>query len=104
MSTLIEIQNQIAALQKQAEEIRANELAKNVQDILNTMDAFGITVDDLERTKGRTRKSAPSGKSSSPAPVKYRGPNGEVWTGRGLMPRWLTALVSEGQTKESFAV
>ena len=83
MSTLIEIQNQIAALQKQAEEIRANELTKNVQDILNTMDAFGITVDDLERAKGRTRKSAPSGKSSSPAPVKYRGPNGEVWTGRG---------------------
>jgi DNA-binding protein H-NS len=104
MTTLIEIQNQIASLQKQAEEIRTNELAQNVQDILSKMDAFGITVDDLERARGRTRKSTPTTKTASPAPVKFRGPNGEAWTGRGLMPRWLAALVAQGQAKESFAV
>jgi DNA-binding protein H-NS len=104
MSTLIEIQNQIALLQKQAEEIRTNEFAQAVVDILSKMDAFGITVDDLGRGKGRGRKSAPVVKSGNPAPVKFRGPNGETWSGRGLMPRWLAAQVAGGKAKESFAV
>jgi len=104
MTSLIEIQNQIATLQKQAEEIKATELAATIADIQAKMEAFGITVDDLERAKGRGRKATGGSKSSSPAPVKFRGPNGETWTGRGLMPRWLAAKVAEGQSKESFAV
>lgn len=104
MTTLIEIQNQIALLQKQAAEIKSNEFAQTVADILSKMDAYGITVDDLGRGKSRPRKSVATAKSASPAPVKYRGPNGETWTGRGLMPRWLSALVAQGKTKESFAV
>ncbi len=104
MTSLIDIQNQIAQLQKQAEEIKAAELATTMADILAKMEAFGITVEDLERAKGRSRKPAAAGKSGNPAPIKYRGPNGETWTGRGLMPRWLAAKVAEGQSKESFAV
>ena len=104
MSSLIEIQNQIALLQKQAEEIKSAELAATIADILAKMEAFGITVDDLDRSKGRTRKPAAAAKSGNPAPIKYRGPDGETWTGRGLMPRWLAAKVAEGQSKESFAV
>jgi len=34
----------------------------------------------------------------------YRGPNGETWSGRGLMPRWLAALVADGQDKEAFKI
>jgi len=105
MNNLIEIQNQIALLQKQAEEIKAQEFSKTVQEILAKMEAFGITVADLEGGKGRPRKVAGStAKSSNPAPAKYRGPNGESWSGRGLMPRWLVALVAQGKTKESFAI
>ncbi|MBB1073737.1 H-NS histone family protein [Rhodoferax sp. 4810] len=103
MTSLIEIQSQIAQLQKQAEEIKAAELAATMADILQKMDAFGIGTDDLERAMGRVRKQA-TGKSNSPTPVKYRGPNGQTWTGRGLMPRWLSALVAHGQTKDSFSV
>jgi DNA-binding protein H-NS len=102
MSTLIDIQNQIALLQKQAEEIKAQEFNQTVQDILAKMSAFGITVADLDGGKGRTRKAGV--KTSNPAPAKYRGPNGETWSGRGLMPRWLAALVAQGQAKESFAI
>jgi len=105
MSQLIEIQNQIAILQKQAEEIKAQEFTQTVQEILAKMEAFGITVADLEGAKGRPRKSAVSAtKSLNPAPAKFRGPNGETWSGRGLMPRWLAALVAQGRTKEDFAI
>ncbi len=103
MSNLIDIQNQIAILQKQAEEIKAQEFNRTVEDIKAKMAAFGITVADLESSKTHPRKSA-AAKSSNPAPAKYRGPNGETWSGRGLMPRWLAALVAQGQNKEEFAI
>ncbi len=103
MTNLIDIQNQIALLQKQAEEIKAQEFNKTVQEIKAKMAAFGITLADLDGGKGRPRKTG-AAKSGSPAPAKYRGPNGETWSGRGLMPRWLAALVAQGQSKESFAI
>jgi DNA-binding protein H-NS len=103
MTTLLDIQNQIAQLQKQAEEIKATEIANAVQDIKSKMAAYGITIADLQGS-GKTRAVKVSAKSGTPAPVKYRGPNGETWSGRGLMPRWLAGQVAQGKTKESFAV
>jgi DNA-binding protein H-NS len=39
-----------------------------------------------------------------PLPVKYQGPNGEAWSGRGIAPRWLKAFELEGQNREKFRV
>ncbi len=102
MNDLIEIQNQIEKLQKQASEIKAQEFDKTVQDILAKMAAYGITLKDLDVVKGRARKAAPVGSKSAAA--KFKGPNGETWSGRGLTPRWLSALVAQGRTKEEFAI
>lgn len=120
MSNLIDIQSQIEKLQKQANEIRVKEFDKTVQEILVKMHAFGITLKDLQPGKVRgakaksktaaTVKSAGSKvkqkgvKSAMVVAAKYRGPNSETWSGRGLMPRWLAALVAQGQTKEEFAI
>lgn len=118
MSNLIDIQVQIQKLQKQASEIKAKEFDKTVQDILAKMAAFGITVKDLQSAsgsprKGRGRPAAPgkatvakAKKKSAGASVaaKYRGPNGETWSGRGLTPRWLATLLAQGQTREAFAI
>ncbi|HEV7264161.1 MAG TPA: H-NS histone family protein [Falsiroseomonas sp.] len=47
----------------------------------------------------RTRKDA-----GEPVPVKFRGPNGETWSGRGRMPKWLQALEAEGKSRDEYAV
>ena len=134
MNNLVEIQGQIEKLQKQADEIRIKEFDKTVQDILARMSAFGITLKDLQGPKSgfksgrsggkssgtgkraagrRALSTAPSAKARAKVPsaragiavaAKFRGPNGESWTGRGLMPRWLTALVAQGRQKEEFAI
>lgn len=106
MNNLIEIQNQIEKLQKQADEIRALEFDQTVQDILAKMAAYGITIKDLDGSKGRVRKTggAAGGPVTKQAAAKFRGPNGESWSGRGLMPRWLSALVAQGRTREEFAI
>jgi DNA-binding protein H-NS len=121
MSNLIDLQSQIEKLQKQANEIKAKEFASTVQDILAKMQAFGITVKDLQTAKpgkgGKAGKSILGGSKSSsvklakaskkatnPVAPKYRGPNGETWSGRGLTPRWLSAQIAEGKNKQDFAV
>ena len=54
---------------------------------------------------GRRRSAARRGpKPGSKVAPKYRGPNGELWTGRGLRPRWLTAEMKKGKKLESFAI
>ena len=119
MSNLIDLQTQIEKLQKQAADIKAREFDSTVREILAKMQAFGITVKDLQgasagRGKGRPRvatKGKAAGKKASgkkkavgSLAAKFHGPNGETWSGRGLTPRWLAALVAQGQPKESFAI
>jgi DNA-binding protein H-NS len=37
-------------------------------------------------------------------PVKYRGPMGEIWSGRGHSPKWLITLEAVGKNREQFRV
>lgn len=117
MSNLMDIQGQIDQLQKKAAEIRHKEFDKTVKDIRATMHAFGITVKDLQASDSKSRggkraakmpvKRASAGaksKSGTAVAAKYRGPNGETWSGRGLTPRWLAALIAGGKTREDFAI
>ncbi len=120
MSNLIDIQSQIEKLQKQASDIRTREFDKTVQEIVAKMQAFGISLKDLQIAvaRGAKAKVKPAGKpagkpartagkksvSGTTVAAKYRGPNGETWSGRGLTPKWLSALITDGRTKEEFAI
>jgi DNA-binding protein H-NS len=120
MSNLIELQGQIEKLQKQANDLKAREFDKTVADIKAKMTAFGITAKDLTAKKtvvsrkGKAVKAVKAvravkavggtKKVGKPVEAKFRGPNGESWSGRGLMPKWMQALVSEGKSKQDFAV
>jgi len=120
MSNLLDLQSQIEKLQKQANEIKAKEFNATVQDIRAKMQAFGITIKDLQAAKpskaskgngGRmaketkdTNRPRSAKKATNPVAPKYIGPNGETWSGRGLTPRWLATLITQGQAKESFLV
>ena len=120
MNNLIEIQGQIEKLQRQATEIRVREFDKTVQEILVKMHVFGITLKDIQtgrirNTKAKTKTATKAesvgskvkrqrGTASKVVPAKYNGPDGETWSGRGLTPRWLAALMTQGRSKEEFAI
>jgi DNA-binding protein H-NS len=93
MATYKELQTQIAELQRQAQEARANEVKAAIAQIQSIMSELGIAAADLEfwtAEKGQTLRS----KST----VKYR--DGEnTWSGRGRMPLWL-----KDKDKEKFRV
>ena len=118
MSDLMELQTQIELLQKQATELKARDFDKTVQDIREKMVVFGITIKDIQTIKRGPKsgkgKNEPTAKKvpvpgakkvpGKPVAAKFRGPNGETWSGRGLSPRWLVLLVEQGASRDDFAI
>jgi DNA-binding protein H-NS len=95
----LELNAEIEKLQQLAREMRAQEVEKVIMEIKEKVQAYGITAQDLGFSSSRAR----SGKKSQ-VQAKYRGLNGEEWSGRGLTPKWLKEEIAKGKKKEDFAV
>ncbi len=100
MSRYKELQEQIAALQKLAEEARKEEIAAVIAEIKAKMVEYGITVEDLGLTpRGRGRKKGSIGAA------KFRNPvTGEQWSGKGRKPGWLVRALAEGRSIDEFRI
>ncbi|WP_261521716.1 H-NS histone family protein [Burkholderia multivorans] len=103
MATYLELKAQAAKLLEQAEELRKQEMAAVVADMKEKIAQYGITAKDLGLTAAAmpTKKS---GEASVSTVVKFKGPNGEPWSGMGRQPQWLKDALAEGKKKEDFAV
>jgi len=58
-------------------------------------------------SKGRKSKAKADGRSKLKGrrvPPKYRSPDGETWSGRGMKPRWLSAAIKRGADLEDFTI
>jgi DNA-binding protein H-NS len=101
MATYTDLVSQANALMAQAEQVRKQELAGVISDIKAKMAQYGITLQDLG---GAGRKSK-GGVSKAKAPAKYKGPNGELWSGGpGRKPDWVKQVVAAGKDIESFRI
>jgi DNA-binding protein H-NS len=66
---------------------------------------MGLSLETLLSTPAPTEKARKSRKDAGGnLPVKYRGPNGETWSGRGRLPKWLHVMEAEGRNREEFKV
>lgn len=107
MATYLELKQQAEKLMAQAEEMRQQETQQAIDEIKAKMKAYGLTAQDLGFGSGGTRtRRAPKAKSASAEKtVKYRGPNGETWSGgRGRKPQWVRDALASGKKIEEFAV
>ena len=105
MATYLELKEQAERLLAQAEEMREKEIADAIADIKEKMRLYGLTAEDLGLGRGGSASGrAPRGKAPA-SPIKYRGPNGETWSGgRGRKPQWVTQALQQGRKLEEFAV
>lgn len=95
MTTYADYKAQIAALKKEADAARQNEIAKAKTQIKDIMNEYGLTIADLS-------KGAKSGVAVARVPVaaQFRDPvSGAEWSGRGRAPLWLA-----GKDKEAFRI
>jgi len=93
-TTYADLRAQIAALEKQAAEVRSTEIATAKNQIREIMQTYGLTIADLGGGNGKATQVR------KPVPAKYRDTaTGEEWTGRGRAPKWL-----EGKRKEDYLI
>lgn len=109
MSTYLELKQQAEKLFAQAEAMREKEIADTIADIKGKIELYGLTAEDLGFARGSAsrKKAGPAvpRKASPKGAVKYRGPNGETWSGgRGRKPRWVVDALAAGRNIEEFAV
>ena len=52
-----------------------------------------------EHATRRTRSDA-----GQPLTPKFRSPNGETWSGRGIPPRWMSELEAQGHKRDEFRI
>lgn len=83
MSELAKIQEQIAKLQAQADDLIQRERKTAIEQIRDLMQRYRISAAEL------SSGPQPTGNRRKPA-VKYRDPaSGKTWTGRGRRPAWV---------------
>jgi DNA-binding protein H-NS len=110
-----QLQKQIQTLQKQAEEIRKQEIAGVVTRIKDAIDAYRLTAADLgfgaAGPKGKAaapaqpaRKGKKAKKAKPAAVAKFRDEAGNTWVGRGPRPKWLRDAIAAGKSPQDFAV
>jgi DNA-binding protein H-NS len=98
MTTLSQLLEQKATLEKQIEITVKQERSGAVAQVKTLMEQHGLTIADL----GLKKASAAKGGSVA---AKYRNPStGEAWSGRGMQPRWLRSALQSGGSLEDFAL
>ena len=104
MATYLELKEQAEKLLAEAERVREQEIADAIAEIKRKIEIYGLTAADLGLAKNI---GGPGGSRAKPAksPVKYRGPQGETWSGgRGRKPQWVVQALKDGRSLEEFAV
>ena len=78
---LADVEYRLNILKAEAHRALEAELPQHIARIRNEVKMYGIKPGAIfGRMRTRTRK---------PRPVKFRGPNGEEWSGFGTPPRWV---------------
>lgn len=106
MTTYLELKAQAEKLLAQAEDLRRKEVDDAIADIKAKIQAYDLTAKDLGLASGATGPRGPRSRPASTpvATIKYRGPNGETWSGgRGRRPKWVMDALASGKKLEDFA-
>ncbi|MBK7953869.1 MAG: H-NS histone family protein [Candidatus Accumulibacter sp.] len=104
MASYKELLAQRAMLEREIEEARQTELSDAIGRAKQLIAEHGLTAADLGFKVAGGFAGMTAGKIRTPVAVKYRGPNGETWSGRGKAPNWLTSLVGQGRNRDDFLV
>ncbi len=96
----------LVALIQAAEEKRGQKLEAAKQALVDEFRAKASELGLSAKTMfgGSTAETGAKARDGMPPklPAKYRGPNGEEWTGRGRLPKWLIAMEAAGRKRLEF--
>jgi DNA-binding protein H-NS len=94
----------IQAAEKKRQEKAQNERIALLDEMTNRAQELGLTLEELIDTRAAKRTPKTRQDTGSKVAAKFRGPNGEEWTGRGRMPNWLVAQEATGRKRDEFLI
>jgi len=103
VTTYLELKAQAEKLLAQAEELRESERAVAINDIKEKIAAYDLNASELGFSVGPSSRKTSTKKAPSVA-VKYKGPNGESWSGRGRQPKWMVSALAAGKKVDEFRI
>jgi DNA-binding protein H-NS len=89
MPSYAQIQERIALL-------KAQEKAEVIRSIKAAIEQYGITAQELFRTKAPTRRPTRS-------KIRFRDGTGNTWSGRGRRPQWFVNALAKGKSYSELA-
>jgi DNA-binding protein H-NS len=96
-------ENELLAVIESAEKALKNIKANKRKDVIAQIKELAASIDVVIEIHEADKKSMRKGVK---VPVKYRHPEDpeKSWTGRGVMPTWLQALINAGHDRSEFEV
>jgi len=102
MTTLQDLVDQKASLDRQIADAQRTSRANALAQIRALMAEHGLTATDISNASVGKKTAKTTGSKVAP---KYRDPaSGASWSGRGLKPRWLAEALANGSTLSDFAI
>ncbi len=76
-----------------------------VEEMRQRLEEMDLTLEDVLQRRTRRRGSRRRRREAGDgAAVKYRGPEGQTWQGKGRVPQWLKTLEEQGRNRDEFLV
>ena len=79
-----------------------------IEEFRNKAAELGLELESLILAGGQAPSGPPARRTRRDAggsvAARFRGPNGETWSGRGRMPKWLSAMEAQGRKREEFRI
>ena len=101
MSNYKQLLEQRALLDGKIKDARQVEVGHAIAQAKQLIAEHGLTAADLGF---KASGFAAGAKPRTAVAVKYRGPDGQTWSGRGRAPNWLTGLEAQGRDRQDFLV
>lgn len=104
--------SEIRKLQSRADALRNKERSAAISEARSIIRKYDLNAAELGlavKPNGRAPTKS-DGKASAKlarkfkVPAKYKGPKGEVWSGRGITPVWLREALAKGKKKDDFLI
>lgn len=108
MAAYHELLAQKDALEQQISDALRAESVEAIDTVRRLIYDYGLTAKDCGFSEFAEPKAAVTAIKAprvlGPAAIKYRGPNGETWSGRGRRPAWLGSLIEDGRSADEFLI
>lgn len=103
MATYKELLAQREALEIEIKSAMQAEKTAAIEKVRMLVAEFGLTEGDCGFSGKRAKPGKSSGNSAKrTVSVKYVGPEGAAWSGRGRTPKWITELEAQGRSRSEF--